>query len=749
MIKRLLALLLAGTMMMSVGAESVFAEEKAEEDASASERAQEDEKDIPRTDADALAEAEKIAENAKLELYLNKDEKTIALVAKDTGYIWWSAPINAKQSEAKAAQLQKLISGLALTYGDPEKRKTSTEQSSKAAKLKYKTIPNGVSITYTFKTPGITVPVNYTLEEDYLKVYVDCSQIVEETPKDSTPKLLTSLKFMGSFGSADMEEEGYFVIPDGSGAVINFNNNKTGYTAYSGRVYGNDLTKVPTTKPVTREQITLPVYGIVKGENALMVVADKGDSVANINALVANQEKRTNYNLCNFSFDLRTDDQYYVGGESNPLTVFETNGICVPELEVRYYPLTGSDLSYIDIADRYRDYLMSDKGVTKRGTADDISFYADFYGGMMKNKSVAGVPVDVKESVTTFSQAKEILEALNGKGIDSIVVDYNEWTNAGIKNNIVDKAKPSSVLGGKNAFNDLMDYAGSTGTKIYPGVNNVTFTGGSGYLTFTNTAIRVSKAYARLVTYDYAYGIENKFYDPLSLLSPAKYEEIYAKLGKSYNENGLTNISLGKATTSIYGDYGRHAYSRETSKQALINSYASLQQNVGSILASNANAYALPYVDHVTDVPLYSSQFDTFDYDIPFVQMVLNGVVSYSSKPINSAADTDEMFLLSLVSGSNIHYDMIYEEASELKDTRYDVYYYATYQHWLDTAAKQYEVSKDVLSQIKGKKMTGYKVTDKENIESQFEDVTVSVDMNAKTVTVNGKIYRLSDGGDK
>ena len=88
-----------------------------------------------------------------------------------------------------------------------------------------------------------------------------------------------------------------------------------------------------------------------------------------------------------------------------------------------------------------------------------------------------------------------------------------------------------------------------------------------------------------------------------------------------------------------------------------------------SIIAAGANSYILPYVDAVTDIPVYSSGFTVTDKDIPFYQMVIHGVVPYSSKPINASSNTDLTFMRALAAGSDLNYDMIYEDADELTET--------------------------------------------------------------------------------
>lgn len=59
------------------------------------------------------------------------------------------------------------------------------------------------------------------------------------------------------FNAAGMEDEGYMVVPDGSGAVINYNNCRYNAQAYSSEVYGRDTSIGLLTRPSKTEQVYL------------------------------------------------------------------------------------------------------------------------------------------------------------------------------------------------------------------------------------------------------------------------------------------------------------------------------------------------------------------------------------------------------------------------------------------------------------------------------------------------------------
>ena len=686
------------------------------------------------------------AENDSYIMLVDGRLGNLGLKNKATGYIWWSSPLGAARDKVATPLLvNELRSSNTLRYGIPSKRSNNNvlRSGTDDCEIKVSDVKNGVKVTYYYNKAGFSFPVEYTLEEDCLKASLKVSDIKE--PKDE--KIATEVTLMSSFGAASDTEDGCFVIPDGSGALVRFNNNKTMDTnAYQQRVYGNDVTVVPTSRGAVTEQIYLPVYGIVKEDNAMLVVASKGDSNAYISAQVSKQSN-SSYNLCNFTFILRGTDTFYMSGNnSDKLTVFENGDIKSDDIELRYYPISKKGASYVDVADRYRQYLIEEDGVEPKSSK--AAMYVDLYGGTLKKKPVLGIPVTLKQPVTKYDEALEILTELKNKGVDDMVVSYNGWTNDGIRRKVDTGASPSGTLGGKSSFNKLTDFIGENGFEFYPASSSRDFYSGNGYYSFTSTCVRVSGSYSRIVSYDRAYGIPDGFKKNMSLLSPSYYGEVYGDIASSYAKAGLLGAAVDNAASSLYGDYGKKDISRYKAMTLAEEAFGKLSDSLDNgFIADGANAYALPYVSHITNVPLSSSRFDIFNEDVPFYQIVMHGLVPYSTTPVNGDADPSQLLLMAAATGSSLSYDMIYNETSKLKDTDYDRYYYANYHYWADTAAEEYKLLAPLLDSVSDSTITGYDVSDDGSlITTTFSNGTVvKTDLVNKTVEYGGNKLSLAD----
>ena len=681
-------------------------------------------------------------ENDTLRLYYDEDTAMIGLENKENGYIWWSSPIGCnRDTRATKLLVTDLQSSAVLTYGDSSTRGVSNLRSRNAADLKIKENKDGITVTYDFDKCGVTIPIEYTLEDGYLRASVDTTAIKET--KAEQGMVTTQLTMLGSFGAAGSDEDGYFVIPDGCGSLIRFNNGKETSKSYSAPVYGRDLTMSPTSKPPVTETVLMPVYGIVREDgNAMTVIADEGDAIATLRASVSGQSL-SSYNLCSWNFQLRGSDTFYMAGDYGNLTVFEPGEIKQKEIGVRYYPTFREDASYVDIADTYRQYLLDDGRVSVKATEDSSAMALSFYGGAMKKRSILGFPVNRKTAMTTFSEAQEIVQQLEDAGVSDMVVTYHQWTNQGISRQVDDTAKPAGVLGGQSDFKALTKFLAEKDIEFYPAVHNVTFSNGNGYYSFFDTAIRISNAYSRQYPYTLSYGVQDTNQKARSLLSPGVFQELYQKLGGRYVSQGLNGISLGELTSALWGDYGKQNMGRGDTETTLQSCCEDLANQELSLYADPCAAYAFPYADRIGQAPLQSSGFDVFDEDIPFYQLVLHGVIPYSGTPINASADSDQTFLTCIAYGCDPAYDMIYAQASDLKDTNLDSYFYSHYAFWIDTAASEYQLSQEILSGVSDQMIVDFTLADHTSVTTYADGTVIEVDYDAKTIQANGKTYDL------
>jgi len=601
-----------------------------------------------------------ISENNNLRLFADSESALINLECRDTSYIWYSG---------------ENFSNTLVYSTDSGKSSKITDSENGNCRITVSEISGGICAVYDYYSIGIKYPVEYTLKEDYLSVSLKVSEIQESGSAE-----VLRINFLDGLGSAQPNENGYFVIPDGCGAVIDFSGRKN---SYSGRVYGDNITVVPDKMPDDKKQICFPCYGIVKNGNALLVTASEGDSDMFINACTGD------INKCSFSFVIRDTDIFSMSGESSSdISVSEKGDIKCGDIEIRYYPIQKKNADYNDIAVKYREYIMDFYKLSPlKSTENYFPFYMKLYGGTETESSFMGIPSKGIRNLTDFSQANMILENLFENGISDIVFSYDGWTDDGICSKIDTSAKPSGKLGGKEDFKKLLDYIDSGNIEFYPRTDNIKFSG----FFLGNTAVRVSGSYSRIPGYSPAYGVRDNSKDFLSVLSPARFREIYSKISRSYEEYSLDGINIGMLSNSLYGDYAKKKLSRYDTLRLVCESCEILDRK---ILAECPNVYIFPYVNFISDVPLQSSQYDIFSYDIPFYQMVIHGIIPYSSEAVNSMPNPEKYILESTVYGCIPGFEFVYENSAE------SVYYYADYSGWIDTAVSGYKFSYQLLERV-------------------------------------------------
>ena len=177
--------------------------------------------------------------------------------------------------------------------------------------------------------------IEYTLDGNNLVAAVPVEDIhyPEEYP-------VNSVSFLNFFGAGGTDEKGTMLVPDGSGALINFNSGKTRYPSYQQLVYGQDNTMARTEDSAREEAVRLPVFGIIRENSAFLGIIEQGESVATINADISGRLNSYNYVYPSFNVVNKGQVTLDANGQQRSLPKFQENPM-KSDFVVRYAFLNG------------------------------------------------------------------------------------------------------------------------------------------------------------------------------------------------------------------------------------------------------------------------------------------------------------------------------------------------------------------------------------------------------------------------
>lgn len=714
------------------------------------------------SEEEAFSKMELMAENSKLKLYVDKSAYTFVIENKANGYKWWSSFYNTDPGSKVQVSRRSTILSVDVIGTESMSIESARAYDSNVEK-KIQKIDNGVKFTFRFKKFEITVPLEIVLNNDgSFTATVPTQEITEEKPETdaqgNTGYQLITVNILENMGGADRSSDGMMIVPDGSGAVINYNNGAPAgdINTYEEKVYGDDIAVGKLYAGAVTEDVTMPVMATINKStgNGLVMIATKGDAYGILHAMVTGQNV-TDLNTCWIEYTMRTTDKYYMGNGNEPLTVYEANGIKCGDVSTTYFPIYGDDISFADAAAVYRDYIQRELGVSKKTSSNDAPFYLTLYGGTTKTESILGFPVKIQRTATTYKEALEIIKKLEAEGVSNIKIIYEDFNEAGIVGEVSATLQYSGNLGGKGDFDALKNYVAQQGYELFPSCDIMEFyKSGNGYSFTLNASKQITKSYATQTPFELAFGLPHETKDSWTILSPYYFTDIFNKLRDSFKADNVMGISLNQASNTLYSDFSRYNkddrpyFVREDTVDILTEGYGKLKDSGFTVMTENANQYILPYADYIKDVPLYSSNYDIFDYDIPFAQMILHGFIPYTTKAINKSANAEELRLMAILTGTPIHYEMMYQNPNKFADSEYDNLYYTNYSGWLERSSSEYKLFNDIVSQVSDAQITDYERLSSREYQATYSNGTkIKVNLDTEAVTVNNKSYNLKDYG--
>ena len=588
--------------------------------------------------------------------------------------------------------------------------------------------------------PVFNVTMEYRLDGNKLTVSVPFDNIYS-TSKNP----LRSISILPFFGAGSSTEEGFLFVPEGSGSLIKFNNGKTSMEAYASRFYGRDLCL--TKEALVHDPISaFNVFGISKnnvkdGANtqSFICIPDEGESYGTLYADVYRPKSPANNTYV--KYDLFVSELFDMGSGG---TVSANLYKYIDELpkgekiQQTYYFLdtTGNDISdsYCGMALEYRKYLTNKYGsYLNENTDTSTPVNIEIVGAVDKTEQVLGIPVSRPLELTSFEEAGELAKDLHDDvGMKNVNLKYVGWCNGGVSQTVFSSVSPLGKLGGKSDLKDLSENVKNLGYNLslngicmYAIDSNIF----DGFFSFGDAAKNISQERMEIfkysaVTYILREGTEPYYlvHTPLSMKYADRLVEACDKYG-----TGVSFDEIGKDLASDYYDDDYH--SRENVKGLHTELLKKTKDSGKYIVINEGNAYALPYVDMITNMNLKGSDYSILDENIPFLELAIHGYVNYTGDSLNISGDINDELLYSAAFGAGLSFTFMKESPFTLQDTLYTHYYGCDYDAWKSYMVDIYKKYESNLGHIFNKKM------------DKFEYITEDNKVSCTTYSDGTKVY--------
>ncbi len=694
-----------------------------------------------------------VTENEYLKLYTDTATCNVAIYDKRNGHIAYTNPVDAdKDTKAKGANKNYLKSQFILQFYNTAVASANMDSYSKSVQNKtyrWEGINGGIRYVYSVGEPqsigkeGMTyfvVPLEYRLDGDSVVVNVPVKGIEEHGPG-----FIYRIQLLRYMGASSYDDEGYIVVPNGSGAIINFNNGKTSAAQYSQYIYGIDPLTANYTTLEEADDARLPIYGLCYNDRSILATVENGATISTVTANVSGVYN--DYNYVYSTFVVRNTDNLVMFGNAKTDTYVMEEKLYDINMQVRYSFLTEKYKGYSGLANYYREKLIAEGKLTPNGRNGDIPFYYDIIAGVKETGHILGVGYLHVFSMTDFDEAADIATVLNDNGISQQVMNLQGWFNDGYYHDAADKIKVNAKLGGKSGLKALKETLNSFGGKLYGDVcfQKVTFADngfnynaessryyGGGYVAaFGQNDPTTLRSTASL-------GYSETRYD---LLSPRFLPRYVGKFVKKINNYTLDGISLRDLANTLQSDKKRtNVIDRDQALNVVLGQLELLDGTGKALLTDYANAYAFKYTEDILNVPTDGNEFFICDASIPLYQMVVHGCIDYSSKLLNYADSYEEKdTLLKLIeTGTAPHYQFTATESSRMKNTGLNRFYATTFDTYMEEAVEAYKYVNGALKYVEGAQMIGHKSVGNASVTSYDNGVTIYVNYGETPATVDG-----------
>ncbi len=728
----------------------------------------------------SVEDYEKLYETDSAIYYFRDDRDIIAVFDKESGYLWKtgldSASSKELKSEAKNAETEEDFARLENSPMEENMNEIYTDFANSLVSVEYREVDNVESLKKAssassdsesalskvddnvfcldvdFKKPDLQMKVYIIFGEKDITYDIRFEDMAGEGLAALTDLYLTP--FLGSSGgeilrfnreTGEYEDvavkkeapTGYAFIPDGSGALVRFQDNTVAFQAYTGKVYGQDVSQgeyyyTELSDAIALKDPVMPVFGVAYGDNqvAFVAYADEGDEHMSITLTPEENVTYYTWTCPKFTYNLKYYKVYNKAGDGYFSLMDNPNQF---DISMTYEFLSGDGsgsteaANYVGMALAYRRHLMEEGVLSEDGNVQtgDIPIRLDFIMSDAKS-SVVGMENVV---VTTASDVEEILNDVTANGITNINTGLSGWQKKGVSFSKPYTRKFTSKIGTKNEFKDLFTSFADKGIDIsfaqdYVTINEI-------MLNYYNTAVRHANSWyvfedrgallMNTVPTDYfGFAVPTKSADWLL----RQFDNM-----KDYSSS-MTVEGIGSILTGSFTKDGA-IYTVDEAVDLYQETLAQIRKEV-KLNIETPGKYLWQYTNRYLQSPVGHSQY-VFETDaVPFLQIVLNGTMEVYGPYANFSFYTQSDILKMIDYNLYPSFILSYEPSYELADTVSCDLYSTEYSLYEELIAEIYTKVNAVLSQV-----AGYQWTDRAVVENGVIVNTYEKEGKVKEVIIN------------
>lgn len=619
-----------------------------------------------------------VASNDRFELSFDKKDYQILVTDKQNGTVWGTTPEEARNNdpmESGKKNNPKVESPIYITYYDKTDYNDNTAIARTSAmnrgKVSSKKIENGIEVTYYFKSEEVAVPVEYTLEDDHMKITINPKKIVEGSntvvEKVSIAPYFCAIK--------NDSEDSYLFVPSGSGTLVYPNITASEPTSVTENIYGVDWADNSQRVNTITQTVKLPVFGMKSGTKGLAAIVQKGAESADIT--VTKNDANVGFATVYTTFTVRgytTIDVPRNFASAMSYMKLYTDKI-ENKMSVSFYPLYNENANYMGIANTYRNYLSKNEGLKNRNdSAAPVN--VKFIGGVLTKANAAGVTYDKMKTVTSLDDVKQMVTELAKK------YDFSAGLY-GYGDSGLDIGKPlgnltvNSKLGGVKGLKSVISVAKKAEVDLYMNFDLVQFAeSGVGLSDMFDTVTRANGRRAILYNRNPVTYLQDKTTDGFYLVARDELKNLATDLYDEVKTWGLSGVAFDTLSSMKYSDNSNSSYySNSQMGNHVKQIYKAYRKSNIAVYTDAANAYAAVNSDNISDVPLQSSKYNIYGTDIPFYQIVFSGYIPMQTSAVNLSAHETETVLGAIEGGSGLTFTVAEDFDNSLLSTIHKSFY--------------------------------------------------------------------------